>query len=203
MGKKIVLVVVSLLLFGISPAAAADGALGLKLGYARPTGDLADSADGALAFGVYGSRNITRNFALQLSYLRHKHNLHDDTRVFNLDEVETNVPIISSKDLVINEFVFNGTFTFDTMWVKPYLLAGGGVYVWDATVKGSSVSTDGRLSSTSNSTGSTDVGLNVGGGLHYMFAPNFSFGAEATYTYIYGDFDKGYFNFLGTLSIWP
>lgn len=203
MGRKLVLTVVCLLCLASSAAAASDGALGLKLGYVGPIGDFKDAADGAFGYGIYGQRNLGKNFAVQFSYLRHKHQLGDDSVIFGQDQLELDIPSITSKKVTINDFVLNGTYTFNTSYVKPYLLGGIGVYLWDVEVKGNTVDSVGRLSSASNSKTSTDIGVNLGGGLHYMFTPNFSFGAEAVYTYVSGDFDEGFYSVLATLSIWP
>ena len=203
MGRKLFLTVVSLLFFASSAAAASDGALGVKLGYVGPIGDFRDTADGALGYGLYGQRHLGKNFSVQFSYLRHKHQINDDASIFGLDDLDLNIPSVTSKKVTINDFVLNGIYTFNTRYVKPYVLAGVGVYLWDVEVKGNTVDSVGRLSSASNSRTTTDGGVNIGGGLHYMFTPNFSFGAEAVYTYVGGDFDEGFYSVLATLSIWP
>ena len=45
-----------------------------------------------------------------------------------------------------------------------------------------------------------DLAVNFGGGIDFTVTEQVNLGAEIVYSYIFGDFDDGLFNFLATAS---
>ena len=95
----------------------------------------------------------------------------------------------------MNQFDLNAYYKFPMETVTPYLLAGVGLDYWKVDWK--------RIVGTfSDSTDETfwDFGVNVGGGLDFAVTDQIKIGGEVIYTYVFDEYDGGFFNFLATGS---
>lgn len=210
---------------GASLAYGQSFAFGPKFGYAIATGDLGDVADDGFAYGLYGDYFINSATSLEFSFLRHTHDTGANAGSLPAtpDDLVDDFFSISDGDVEINEFTVSGVHRFATGKVTPYVTAGGGVYLTQINLKGmkeevsTSVSTDTETGPTGTTTGTrtdvtkdlvdfaaddtlTDFGVRGGGGVSIMLTGELSLGAEAVYTYVFGDLDSGIVNVLGLVS---
>jgi len=195
---------------------------GPKLGYTVPTGGFDDAAGDGFAWGAYLGYYVRANAFLELAYLRHRHDLVSGSESFGevTDGLQAGLSEVDTIDLKMHEIAVSGKYLFSRGAFTPYLTAGAGAYIWEIEVEGlrrtvetsetTSTGSSGTSTTTTTSTttggdiarswNSTDFGLSGGGGVRFMVTGELSLGAEATYTYVFGDFDNGYVNVLGTLS---
>ena len=178
------------------PAAGFDA--GVKLGYATLAGDKGDAFDGAISGGLFGTYYVTPNIAVQGSWLYHKHDNSDDLQAGAdfLFSLGFGRPTLSDIRLTVNEFDVNGIYFFPLEApVRPYVLGGLGLYYSKVDYK----VIQGIFDATTDDT-FWDLGINLGGGLDYTITPQFKLGGEVIYSYVFDEFDGGFFNFLATAS---
>lgn len=225
MRKGAILVTVLSVVFSWSSLAGAKSfEMGAKLGYSIPTGNFADSSDEGVAWGIFANYLITSNAAMQVSLVRHSHNVsvsepNDILASLGQEQLEDFASIYSA-GITMQEAVLNGKYTFMSGKIRPYVVAGGGLYVWDINVDGNepgytvseSVGTDNSRPVTDRTETDTigdeinrdstyvDLGLNAGLGITFMLTGELSFGVEAMYARIFGNFDEGFVNLTGTLT---
>jgi len=225
MRKGVLLTAVLSMIFSWSSLASAKSfEIGGKLGVSVPAGDFADASDEGVAYGFYGSFLLTTRAALQVSLFMHDHDLNvtePNKFLANLGEdTLSDFVTMSNGDISMKEVAINGKYAFTEGKIVPYVIAGGGIHVWEVNVDGNqsglsvSESTgtdpDGRNSDTtvtneigdeiSRGNSFVDLGLNAGLGVAFKVTGEISLGVEAMYTYIFGDFDEGFTNVTGILS---
>jgi len=178
-----------------SPAPTLDA--GIKLGYASLTGDKSDAFDGAVSGGIFVNYDISPIFAVQGSWLWHKHDATEDAnKVTNFLASESiGLPALTDVRLTMNDFDVNGKFSYVMPPVTPYLLAGFGLHYWKVDGKTIIGDFDRKQDETF-----WDFGINFGGGVAYDVTEQVTIGGEIVYTYIFDEFGDGYFNFLATAS---
>ncbi len=181
-------------------ASAQEMEVGVKFGYSNMTGDHGTAFDGALAGGPYLTYQLTPSISLQGSWLYHKHDNSDNAQEA-LDVIATeNMDMAALTDLrlTMNEFDVNGHFYSPLPWegARVFALAGVGLTYWKLDGK-VIVLTDFNKTEEESF---WDLAVNFGGGLEYDVTEQVKLGAQIVYTYIFGDFDDGLFNFLATAS---
>ena len=153
---------------------------------------------------------------MQFSFLKHDHDLNvaepNDTIASIGAQALNDFATISSADFSMKEFVLNGKYAFTEGRIVPYVIAGGGLYLWDVSVNGnepggsveetSGTGPNGPDSSTTvtNAIGDeilrdssfVDFGLNAGLGVSFLVTGEISFGVEAMYSYVFDYFDEGF-----------
>lgn len=181
-------------------ASAQDMEVGVKFGYSNVTGDHGDAFDGALSGGPYLTYFLTPNISLQGSWLYHKHDKDEDAQeALNALATESmNMAALTDLRLTMNEFDVNGRFYSPLPWEggRVFALAGVGLTYWKLDGK-VIVLTD---FDKTNEESFWDLAVNFGGGIDYAVTEQVKLGAEIVYTYVFGDFDDGLFNFLATAS---
>ena len=225
MKKEVILATVLSVVFTWSSLAGAKSFdMGIKLGYSIPAGGFADASDEGPALGIFSSYWITPRTALQFSFLGHGHDLSvaepSDFLASIGEQALDDFSTMSNADITMREFVFNGKYVFTDGKILPYLIAGGGMYVWEVTVDGnepggrisertgtgpdgpdSSTTTTYEIGSEISRSGSfVDLGLNAGLGIAFMLTGEISLGIEAMYSYVFGNFDEGFLNVTSVLT---
>ncbi len=198
MKKVLALIVIGFTVLSFATAASAvEMDAGVKAGYTFLDGKAKDAFDDDLALGLYLNYNFTPTFTLQASWLWHKHSASDDLQALGdfVASTALNRNVLTDIRLTMNEFVLDGRINLSGGSVRPYLLAGLGLYYW--TVDGKVIT--GQLAANDDES-FWDFGLNAGVGIDFALSPQVGLGVEGTYTYVFDDFDEGYFNVLGTLS---
>ena len=161
---------------------------------------------------------------MQFSFLKHDHDLNvaepNDTIASIGAQALNDFATISSADFSMKEFVLNGKYAFTEGRIVPYVIAGGGLYLWDVSVNGnepggsvtesSGTGPDGPESSTNitdaigneilRDSSFVDFGLNAGLGISFLVTGEISFGVEAMYSYVFGDFDEDFVTITGVVS---
>jgi opacity protein-like surface antigen len=221
--KRALAAVLALALIGLGTPAAWGQSFefGPKLGYSIATGDFGDVADDGIAFGLFANYFVTTSTLIEFGFLRHIHDAGSSPGAFPAvpDELLDDFFSIDDSDITINEFTLSGVHRFGTGAFKPYLTAGGGIYLTKVDISGkqeevrtsTSTGTSSGPGGTTTSSGTdtttslvnfdnderlTDFGVRGGGGVTMMLTGELSLGLEAVYTYIFGDFDSG----LATVS---
>ena len=194
MKKTLVIALTGILLIAtaaVSSATTLD--VGVKAGYATLTGDKNDAFDGALSGGLYVQYDYSPKFAIQGSWLWHKHDASEEANAVTnfLASEAIGLPALTDVRLTINEFDVNGKFTYTMPTVSPYLIAGFGLYYWK--VDGKEIV--GEFDRKSDET-FWDFGINFGGGVSYDVNDKISVGGEIIYTYVFDEYSDGFFNFL-------
>jgi opacity protein-like surface antigen len=196
--KTLVLVFACALLSGaVSAASASTLDLGAKAGYSNLTGDKNDAFESGPVGGFFLEYGVSPYIGLQGSWLLHKHDATGDARAFAdfLASEAIGLPALTDATLTINQFDFNGKFSYPLKSAKPYILAGMGFNYWK--VNGSTAV--GEFQSREEQA-FWDLSLNVGGGVSFKLWERITIGGELIYTYIFDDYSDGFFNLLATLS---
>ena len=199
MKKVIVAAAAALLLFGmgsVDSARAWNWDLGVRGGISEGTGDFGDASKTAFAWSIFLEYDFKPRFSLIGRYGRHVHGISSDFQRFG--GIITPGPLNNLiGDFSINEFA--GLLKF-SLPVSPkwrlYAQGGPGFYVWDLDL---AFDTDEGEISTPGADGS-DFGLTGGGGLEYVINPEVSVFVDAEYSYIYGDFEDGFWAIYGGFS---
>lgn len=198
MKRFFVLVLTSVLLSGVFSIASANTLdLGVKAGYSNLAGDKNDAFKGGPAGGFFLNYEVSSYIGLQGSWLLHKHDATEDARAFQdfLASEAIGLPALTDATLTINQFDFNGRFSYPLKFVKPYVLAGVGFDYWK--INGST--TVGEFQS-KNEQAFWDMAINFGGGVSFKLSKRITIGGELIYTYIFDDYNDGFFNLMATLS---
>jgi opacity protein-like surface antigen len=173
---------------------------GIKFGYAAMTGDHGDAFDGALSGGPYLTYYLTPNISLQGSWLYHKHDKDENAQdALNALATENmNMAALTDLRLTMNEFDVTGRFYSPLPWegARVFALAGAGLTYWKMDGKVIVLTDFDKTEEESF----WDLAVNLGGGFDYAVTEQVKLGAEIVYSYIFGDFDGGLFNFLATAS---
>jgi opacity protein-like surface antigen len=200
--KKVLIAAAAFAAFsGFAAAASAqDMEAGIKFGYAGMTGDYGDAFDGALSGGPYLTYYLTPNISLQGSWLYHKHDKDAQAQeALNALATETmDMAALTDLRLTMNQLDFNGRFYSPLPWegARVFALAGVGLTYWKLNGK-VIVLTDFDKSEEESY---WDLAVNFGGGFDFPVTEKVKLGAEIVYSYIFGDFEDGLFNFLATAS---
>ena len=173
---------------------------GIKAGYTTLTGDFGDAFDDAFSGGLYLNYNYLPSLTFQGSWIYHKHDNNEDAQEA-LDKIASKklgMPALTDVRLTMNEFDVNAIYTIPVGMegIRPYLLAGVGLYYWKLDGK-TIIHTD--FDKTEEDT-FWDFGFDVGGGIDFVVAENVRVGGEITYDHVFDDFDSGIVNFLLTAS---
>lgn len=198
MKQCLILLLTCVLLSGAVSAASANTLdLGAKVGYSNLTGDKNDAFKGGPAGGFFLSYEVSPHVGFVGSWLVHRHNATDDAKAFAdfLASEAIGLPALTDATLTVNQFDFNGKFSYPLRSVTPYLLGGIGVNYWKVngrTAVGEFLS--------KNEKAFWDVGLSLGGGVSFALRERITVGGELIYTYIFDDYSDGFFNLLATLS---
>lgn len=198
MKKVLAIALMGVALFGFSAGASAQGIDGgVKLGYASLSGDWGDAFDGGFSGGVFLQNTFNPNVSLQVSWLWHRHKANDDLNALTnaLTSVELGTAALSDVRLTMNQFDLNAYYRFPMETVTPYLLAGVGLDYWKLDWK----AIVGQFDASTDET-FWDFGVNVGGGLDFAVTEQIKIGGEIIYTYVFDEYDDGFFNFLATGS---
>ena len=181
-------------------ASAQDMEAGVKFGYAGFTGDYGDAFDGALSGGPYLTYYLTPNISLQGSWLYHKHDKDAQTQeALNAIATETmDMAALTDLRLTMNQFDFTGRFYSPLPWegARVFALAGVGLVYWKLNGKVIVLTDFDKAEEESF----WDLSVDFGGGIDFSVTEQVKLGAEIVYTYIFGDFEDGLFNFLATAS---
>jgi opacity protein-like surface antigen len=191
--KLCVVAAAMILLFGmgsVDSAKAWNWDLGVRGGLSDGTGDFGDAAKTAFAWSLFLEYDFTPRLSLLARYGRHAHGISSDFQRFaGLVNPGTLAGNNLIGDFFINELAADLKFSFplSPKW-RLYVQGGPGYYIWDLDLAFDT--SEGEIS-TPGADGS-DFGLNGGGGLEYVINPEVSVTVDADYTYIYGDFEDGF-----------
>jgi opacity protein-like surface antigen len=197
MKKFIVIAMACVALFGFTATANAQYEVGTKLGYADATGDWGDAFDGAFAGGLYLNYNVKPNVTIQGSWMWHRHKTNDDASAFlnAVSSLDLGLPSLADVRLTFNQFDINAYYKFPMDKVTPFVLAGVGLDYWK--IDGKQIV--GEFDTNTEET-FWDFELNVGGGLDFKITEQVKLGGEIVYTYVFDEFDSGFWSYLATLS---
>jgi opacity protein-like surface antigen len=177
-----------LALLVLAPAARAAGSttLGLQGGLGFPIGDFTDVATLGFHVGGTGTFMVNQSFGVGGDVLWHSHGVNDDYEEALAVAAGTNVDV----SLSTAQVTAHGVLLLPAgPVVRPYLKVGLGIYSSSAKIESQSGTTD---------ESDTDVGFNIGGGVHYK-GPGIGYGGELAYHYIATEGDASSMITIGAL----